>query len=79
MELNSLMQTTDGHISVGSLWINFIFSFCTAIPPIIANLSNLEILNLSNNHLEELPVSISSMAKLRILNCSINRLGSLPR
>lgn len=50
-----------------------------AIPPGIANLTNLEILNLANNHIEELPVSISSMPKLRILNVSINRLSSLPR
>lgn len=50
-----------------------------AIPPGIANLTNLEILNLANNHIEELPVSLSSMPKLRILNVSINRLSSLPR
>lgn len=49
------------------------------IPPGIANLTNLEILNLANNHIEELPVSLSSMPKLRILNLSINRLSSLPR
>uniref|UniRef100_A0A182KGN9 Disease resistance R13L4/SHOC-2-like LRR domain-containing protein n=1 Tax=Anopheles christyi TaxID=43041 RepID=A0A182KGN9_9DIPT len=49
------------------------------VPPGIANLNNLEILNLSNNHLEELPLSLSSMPKLRILNCSINRLNTLPR
>lgn len=51
----------------------------SAIPPGIANLTNLEILNLANNHIEELPVSISSMPKLRILNLSINRLSALPR
>lgn len=56
--------------------IHFIF---IVIPPGIANLTNLEILNLANNHIEELPVSISSMPKLRILNLSINRLSSLPR
>lgn len=50
-----------------------------AIPPGIANLTNLEILNLANNQIEELPVSLSSMPKLRILNVSINRLSSLPR
>lgn len=50
-----------------------------AIPPGIANLTNLEILNLANNQVEELPVSISSMPKLRILNLSINRLNNLPR
>lgn len=54
-------------------------SLVLAIPPGIANLTNLEILNLANNHVEELPVSISSMPKLRILNLSINRLNSLPR
>lgn len=51
----------------------------TAIPPGIANLTNLEILNLANNHVEDLPVSLSSMPKLRILNLSINRLSTLPR
>lgn len=50
-----------------------------AVPPGIANLTNLEILNLTNNQIEELPVSLSSMPKLRILNVSINRLSSLPR
>lgn len=45
----------------------------------MANLVNLEILNLSNNHIDELPLSLSSMPKLRILNVSINRLYGLPR
>lgn len=40
---------------------------------------NLEILNLANNQIEELPLSISSMPKLRILNLSFNRLYNLPR
>lgn len=57
----------------------FFFIFCIAIPPGIANLTNLEILTLANNQIEELPVSLSSMPKLRILNVSINRLSSLPR
>lgn len=51
----------------------------SVLPPSIANLTNLEILNLSNNLLEEVPSSVSSMPKLRILNISINRLNSLPR
>lgn len=38
------------------------------VPPGIANLTQLEMLNLFNNHIEELPVSLSSMPKLRILN-----------
>lgn len=50
-----------------------------AIPPGLANLTNLEILNLTNNLIEELPLSLSSMPKLRILNLSINRLYNLPR
>lgn len=49
------------------------------VPPGLANLTNLEILNLANNHLEELPLSLSSLPKLRILNLSINHLYSLPR
>lgn len=40
----------------------------TIVPPAIANLVNLEILNLFNNIIEELPTSISSLNKLRILN-----------
>lgn len=59
-----------------NFWVIFPFS---VIPPGIANLINLEILNLANNQILELPVSISSMPKLRILNVSINRLSSLPR
>ncbi|XP_025832396.1 ras suppressor protein 1-like isoform X1 [Agrilus planipennis] len=51
----------------------------SAVPPGLANLTNLEILNLANNHLEELPLSLSSMPKLRILNLSFNRLYGLPR
>lgn len=50
-----------------------------AIPPGLANLTNLEILTLANNQIEELPLSLSSMPKLRILNLSINRLYNLPR
>lgn len=49
------------------------------IPPGIANMINLEILNLANNQIQELPLSLSSMPKLRILNVSINRLNTLPR
>lgn len=57
------------------------FFYCVfiAVPPGLANLVNLEILNLANNHIEELPLSLSSMPKLRILNLSINRLYNLPR
>jgi len=42
--------------------------FGTAVPPGLANLVNLEILNLFNNHITELPISLSQMPKLRILN-----------
>lgn len=37
----------------------------TEIPPAMANLENMEILNLFNNSLEEVPASLSSMPKLR--------------
>lgn len=42
--------------------------YFTVVPPGLANLVNLEILNLFNNQIEELPTSLSSMPKLRILN-----------
>jgi len=51
----------------------------TSLPAAIANLCNLEILNLFNNYLEELPVAISTLQKLRILNVGMNRLDTLPR
>lgn len=51
----------------------------TVVPPGLANLTNLEILNLANNQIEDLPLSLSSMPKLRILNLSINKLYNLPR
>ncbi|KAG5869604.1 hypothetical protein JTB14_001684 [Gonioctena quinquepunctata] len=53
--------------------------YFVTVPPGLANLTNLEILNLANNHIEELPLSLSSMPKLRILNLSLNRLYQLPR
>ena len=49
------------------------------LPPAIANLENMEILNLFNNSLNEVPTSLSGMSKLRILNLGMNRLKSLPR
>lgn len=48
------------------LYLNYFFF--TAVPPGLANLVNLEILNLFNNHITELPISLSQMPKLRILN-----------
>lgn len=44
------------------------FLIRAAVPPGLANLVNLEILNLFNNHITELPISLSQMPKLRILN-----------
>ena len=49
------------------------------VPPAIASLENMEILNLFNNALEDVPVSLSSMPKLRILNLGVNKLTKLPR
>jgi len=39
-----------------------------AVPPSIGELANLELLNLFNNTIEELPTSLSGMQKLKILN-----------
>ena len=38
------------------------------IPPAVADLVNLEALNLFNNHVEELPTTLSALPKLKILN-----------
>lgn len=40
----------------------------TAVPPNIADLKNLEVLNMFNNQIEELPTQISSLQKLKHLN-----------
>ena len=55
------------------------FSQIIELPPAVAMMENLEILNLFNNCLEEVPQSISGMPKLRILNLGINKLNKLPR
>lgn len=49
------------------------------VPPNIADLKNLEVLNFFNNQIEELPTQISSLQKLKHLNLGMNRLNSLPR
>ncbi|GIX67436.1 uncharacterized protein CEXT_522331 [Caerostris extrusa] len=49
------------------------------VSPVIANMPNLESLNLFNNHIEDLPTSMSSLPKLKILNLGMNRLSTLPR
>uniref|UniRef100_A0A6I8SXB1 Ras suppressor protein 1 n=1 Tax=Xenopus tropicalis TaxID=8364 RepID=A0A6I8SXB1_XENTR len=51
----------------------------TTVPPNIADLKNLEVLNFFNNQIEELPTQISSLQKLKHLNLGMNRLNSLPR
>nr|CAD7267207.1 unnamed protein product [Timema shepardi] len=73
---NKIQGKTLEHGHLGGVASNFGTRF---VPPGLANLVNLEILNLFNNLVEELPTSLSSMPKLRILNVGMNRLGSLPR
>ncbi|XP_040133081.1 ras suppressor protein 1 isoform X1 [Ictidomys tridecemlineatus] len=51
----------------------------TTVPPNIAELKNLEVLNFFNNQIEELPTQISSLQKLKHLNLGMNRLNTLPR
>ncbi|KAG5268660.1 hypothetical protein AALO_G00215010 [Alosa alosa] len=50
-----------------------------AVPPNVADLKNLEVLNMFNNQIEELPTQISSLQKLKHLNLGMNRLSTLPR
>lgn len=49
-----------------------VFTVCVsvsvAVPPNIAELKNLEVLNFFNNQIEELPTQISSLQKLKHLN-----------
>ncbi|XP_028620719.1 ras suppressor protein 1 isoform X1 [Grammomys surdaster] len=51
----------------------------TTVPPNVAELKNLEVLNFFNNQIEELPTQISSLQKLKHLNLGMNRLNTLPR
>lgn len=39
-----------------------------AVPPNVSELKNLEVLNMFNNQIEELPTQISSLQKLKHLN-----------
>lgn len=43
-------------------------SVSVAVPPNVAELKNLEVLNFFNNQIEELPTQISSLQKLKHLN-----------
>lgn len=49
-----------------------------ALPAEIRLLSNLEILDISSNHMTGLPAEIGHLSKLRILNISNNNLTGLP-
>lgn len=44
------------------------FSSFPVVPPNISELKNLEVLNMFNNQIEELPTQISSLQKLKHLN-----------
>ena len=45
-----------------------LLSLGLAVPPNISELKNLEVLNMFNNQIEELPTQISSLQKLKHLN-----------
>lgn len=45
-----------------------LLSLASVVPPNISELKNLEVLNMFNNQIEELPTQISSLQKLKHLN-----------
>lgn len=45
-----------------------LFYLVSVVPPNISELKNLEVLNMFNNQIEELPTQISSLQKLKHLN-----------
>ncbi|NEQ33180.1 MAG: TIR domain-containing protein [Leptolyngbya sp. SIO4C5] len=50
----------------------------SSLPPEIAQLTNLQTLNISSNRLSSLPPEIAQLTNLQTLNISSNRLSSLP-
>uniref|UniRef100_A0A8C2W434 Ras suppressor protein 1 n=1 Tax=Chinchilla lanigera TaxID=34839 RepID=A0A8C2W434_CHILA len=48
----------------------------TTVPPNVAELKNLEVLNFFNNQIEELPTQISSLQKLKHLNLGCREKGA---
>lgn len=66
--------TTSGTLNVDtSLQVKLnvfllLFSLVSVVPPNISDLKNLEVLNMFNNQIEELPTQISSLQKLKHLN-----------
>lgn len=49
-----------------------------SLPAEIRQLSNLEVLNISNNKMTGLPAELGQLSKLRILNASNNQLTGIP-
>eukprot|EP00795_Rhopilema_esculentum_P014645 gene14645-5732_t len=49
------------------------------LPPSLADLTNLENLNLFNNELENIPTTICNLPKLKFLNLALNHLKTLPK
>jgi len=51
--------------------LSFLSLSFSGVPPNIADLKNLEVLNMFNNQIEELPTQISSLQKLKHLNLGL--------
>lgn len=49
-----------------------------SLPAEIRHLSNLQVLNISNNKMTGLPAELGQLSKLRILNASNNQLTGIP-
>ena len=68
------IEVENGDVSSIQLWYN---NLTGPLPSSIADLANLQRLELGSNHLSSLPPELANLSNLKILNVSRNQLGSL--
>jgi len=65
-------------LRTGQTRLDFLGLGLTSLPESVAQLGNLEILDVEGNHLTSLPESIGQLANFQLLNLGSNQLTSLP-